>query len=121
MIDVSEVITDPDFAQTYTIYRQTGGQWVNGRWVDGEVAFSVTGVVTPPNAKELEQVPEGDRVTGLMCFYATVPLYITRVDETDTGTSDQIEWRGDRYRLIQIFNYGDYGYYKALGQYMTSE
>ena len=32
MIDVSELISDPDFATNYTVLRRTG-RWVSGRFV----------------------------------------------------------------------------------------
>lgn len=117
MIDVSEVITDPDFAQTYVVHRQAGN-WEKGRWVrSDEIPIKVIGVVTVADAKTLEQLPEGDRVTGLMCFYATQELFETR----EEGTSDQLEWRGERYRLKRVFPYGDYGYFKAVGERMAGD
>lgn len=117
MINVSEVITDPDFAQTYVVYRQSG-EWVRGSWqASAEKQLRITGVITVADAKTLEQLPEGDRVTGLMCFYAIQELFQTR----EEGTSDQIEWRGERYRVKQVFPYGDYGYWKAVGQRMAGD
>lgn len=115
MINVSEVITDPDFAQPYMVYRQFG-EWERGHWKSAdEKRIRVTGVVTVADAKTLEQLPEGDRITGLMCFYATQELFETR----EEGISDQIEWRGERYKVKRVFPYGDYGYYKAVGERMT--
>ncbi|GED71177.1 hypothetical protein BRE01_48790 [Brevibacillus reuszeri] len=112
MIDVSEVITDPDFAQPFTVHRK-GGDWVKGRWVSSDVPpIRMTGVVIVADAKTLEQLPEGDRVTGLMSFYSTQELFETR----EEGTSDQIEWRGERYRVKRVFPYVDYGYYKAVAE-----
>ena len=76
--------------------------------------LTMTGVVTVPDEKELEQMPEADRVKGIMAFYATQALYITHADGTP-GTSDKILWRGDYYRLTNCRNYADYGYWKAIG------
>ncbi|NRQ51984.1 hypothetical protein [Brevibacillus sp. HD1.4A] len=116
MINISEVITDPDFAQTFKAYRRNN-EWVGGRPQETELEISMLGVVTVADAKTLEQIPEGDRVTGLMCFYATVPIYTTR----EEGTSDQLEWRGERYRVKQVFPYADYGYYKAVAERMAGD
>lgn len=116
MIDVSEVITDPDFAQTFVVHRKAN-KWIAGRTESTEKDITMTGVIMVADAKTLEQLPEGDRVTGLMCFYSTQELFTTR----EQGTSDQIEWRGERYRVKQVFPYGDYGYYKAVGQRMAGD
>ena len=40
MIDVSELITDPDFAVPYKVYRRTG-KWVKGRFEVSEPKSSV--------------------------------------------------------------------------------
>ncbi|GED34030.1 hypothetical protein P9G84_22375 [Brevibacillus centrosporus] len=116
MIDVSEVITDPDFAQAYVVHRRSDS-WTAGRTLSSEAPIKMVGVITVADAKTLNQLPEGDRVTGLMCFYATKELFTT----SDQGTSDQIEWRGERYRVKQVFPYGDYGYYKAIGERMAGD
>ncbi|MGD8188568.1 hypothetical protein ACQCN2_01075 [Brevibacillus ginsengisoli] len=116
MLDVSEVITDPDFAQTFIVHRKSD-TWSSGRTVSSEVSLSMIGIVTVADADTLEQLPEGDRVTGMMCFYSTQELFRTR----EQGTSDEIEWRGERYRVKKVFPYGDYGYYKAVGDRMAGD
>jgi hypothetical protein len=109
-INVSKVIKSPKFVQTYTVFRKTG-DWVSGRFVSTESQIKVSGVVTPPNAKEILQVPEGDRTTGVMCFHSTQELFVTRPE----GTSDEIVWKGIRYRVSQVMPWIDYGYWKAFG------
>lgn len=116
MINVSEVITDPDFAQTFLVHRRTN-EWVGGRPDETETELTMLGVITVADAKTLEQLPEGDRVTGLMCFYSTVPIFTTN----EEGTADQLEWRGERYRVKRVFPYGDYGYYKAVAERMAGD
>lgn len=116
MINVAETILDPDFAQPYTVYRKTGS-WVEGEYVQTEQALAFHGVVVAANTKDLLQVPEGDRVKGIMAFYSIEPLLVTN----DSGTSDQVVWRGERYRLFQLWPYVDYGYYKALGERMVGD
>lgn len=114
MINVAELITDQDFAQEYTVYRKRP-QWVQGECVLTEDPPKVIkGVVIAANTHDLVQVPEGDRVKGIMCFYSVDPLYITNPSQI----SDEVVWGGDRYKLFQISPYRDYGYYKALGERM---
>ncbi|UUZ80638.1 hypothetical protein LJK88_20470 [Paenibacillus sp. P26] len=117
MINVSDVVTDADFAQAFTVYRQTGS-WVKSRWTMGvEQAIPFYGTITACSAEDLEQLPEGDRVKGAMCFYAIPEINTTN----ETGTSDQIEWRGERYRVQQVMPWGDFGYNKAIGVRMVGD
>lgn len=109
MINVSRVINSPHFSQSFTVYRKSGS-WVAGRWEGSETALSFRGVISVANADELEQIPEGDRQKGAISVCSSSPLQVT----TGSGTSDEIEWRGNRWRAMQMSPYADYGYYKVI-------
>ncbi|HBC94293.1 MAG TPA: hypothetical protein DCZ10_15700 [Pelotomaculum sp.] len=120
MINVAEILYDPDLNQDFTVYRKTG-TWTAGRYSETETPLSFTGVILPANAKEINQFPEGDRVTGMMKFFSEREIYVTRSNDEGKGTSDQILWSGHRYRIINVKPYKDYGYYRAFGVYMDGE
>jgi len=115
MISVGEIIFDPDFLQEITVQRKLG-EWVKGRFVEEQSTLVFTGIVCPANAQEISQVPEGDRVTGMMKFHTIDEVFTT----IETGTSDVIIWRGKHYRVINVTPYVDYGYFISLGVYMES-
>ena len=117
MIDVSELITDDDFAQSFNVYRISGVFGIGGWIADPEQTIPMSGVVTVTSVRDLEQIPEGDRVRGMMTFHTTEELFVTR----QGAISDEIEWRGDRYRVYQVSPYVDYGYFKAIGSRMSGE
>jgi hypothetical protein len=117
MINVQRVVLSRNFSQTagFTVHRQSG-QWVRGVWTAGtEQSLTFAGTIIVANADELEQVPEGDRVKGAMAFYSPQQMFTTN----NTGTSDQIEWRGERYRIYWVAPWVDFGYYKAIGVRMS--
>ena len=116
MIDVSELIVDPDLAQPYTVHRMSG-IWTDGEFIQTELPLPFYGVVIVANTQDVNMMPEGDRIAGLMTFYTTVdnPIFVTRNLDADQGTSDEIEWHGERYKIMQTFPYHDYGYIKAIG------
>lgn len=120
MLNVSRVINSSKFRQLkpFTVYRKTG-DWVAGRFEETETAIPMDGVVTAAGTKDILQVPEGDRTSQLMVFHSTQPLFVTHDDVEGKGTSDQIEWHGERYRLLQIKDWSDFGYYKAFGTSMS--
>lgn len=122
MIDVSELIIDPDFAQPYMVHRMSG-DFVAGRFVEIPTTLQFYGVVIAANVKDVNMMPEGDRIAGLMVFYTTAdnPIFVTRNLDNNKGTSDQIEWRGELYRIMQTYPYNDYGFIKAIGTRMVGD
>jgi hypothetical protein len=112
-VQFGELISDPDFAQTFTIMRSSG-QFIAGRWVENDpILIPTLGVELPLEPKELVMVPEGDRVKGTAKFYTTIPVFTTDVDKQATG--DRIEWHGDIYKIISVKDYGDFGAYISIG------
>lgn len=124
MIDLSLIVNDPDFAQPFVITRSQGGSFTAGVWSDNTVMINGFGVIQPSTPEELDQVPEADRVKGMMSFHSSNPLYETRTTgptDPNAGISDIITWRGQQYRMIKVFPWEDFGYYNAIGARMSGE
>lgn len=109
MINVGRVVTSRRMSQKFTVYRKNG-TWNAGRWTGTEITLTLLGVISVADADTLEQMPEGDRQKGAIVIHTQSPIYPT----TANGTSDEIEWRGNRWRVSQVPPYADYGYYKAI-------
>lgn len=121
MINLSSVVLDPRFAQTFTVYRNNG-EYNAGRFEEKETPITMTGTISIASDLEIQQIPEGDRVGGEILIHTNKKIYTTRTDDgtENEGTSDEIEWHGDRYKIYSVSDYSDYGYYKAIGQRMAS-
>ena len=122
MINLSRVFLNPDFRQIFKVYRSSGS-FISGRWtedVQSPPSFDMGGIVWPSTAKEIEQVPEGDRVIGMMTFASTEKLYTTHASGV-AGTSDKIEWKDELYKLIQALPFDDYGFNVAVGARMAGD
>ena len=53
-----------------------------------------------------------DHVHGTKNFYTNeIELEVSNTEKT----SDTIVWRGQRYRLLHVWDYRDNGYWKAIG------
>lgn len=113
MLNLSELLIDPDFAQPFTIQRSSGSFQLGG-FQSTVTMIGAVGAITVASEQDLDQVPEGDRVTGAMTFYTATPLFRTHADGGAPGLSDVLLWRGDAYRIQKIWPYADYGYYKAV-------
>jgi len=118
MIDLSEVVEDPDFAQSFTLTR-TPGVWSvgeQGAGFQGE-PYTVTlwGVIEPASPEDAEVIPEGDRITGAMAFWSTQPILHSAGSQTTPQLADIVNWRGNTYRIVHVYPWTDWGYGKAIG------
>lgn len=120
MIDVSDIINDPDFAQPFTIKRSTGGAFVSGGYTSSNSTIQGYGVIQPASDREHEQVPEGERVAGSISIYSATALYTTYGGDP-SGLSDIVTWRGDDYRIVSVGPYQDFGFFKALAVRMSGK
>jgi hypothetical protein len=116
-MDISWLIEDPDFAQPFTVHRRSG-RWVMGAFeLDEERPVQMTGVVQPAGPQDLEMLPEGDRIKGMMKFYSRQEIYRSRLGGAgeSAGVSDEVEWRGTRYKIISVLPWMDQGFCVAFG------
>lgn len=121
MIQIDEVVNDPDLAQIFTILRSCNGQFLYGKWETETSSIDSFGVVANPTNKELQMVPEGDRAKGVMVFWSSEPIYATRANTEGGGaSSDILVWRGDNFRVLDVKQFQDYGYYRAIATRMKA-
>lgn len=111
MINVSRVARSKRFVQKITVIR-TESQWVRGEVVPSDPETkTMLGIATVAQPKDLQMVPEADRLTGAMKFITTEELYPTRA----SFTSDIVLWRGAKYKIITVTPDIDYGFYRSIG------
>jgi hypothetical protein len=113
VFDVAELLTDPDFSQRFTIQRATT-TFVRGGSTSNTTPITVSGIIWIARSKDLQQVPEADRVLGAMVFACREEIMTTHAGD-QPGPSDTITWRNNVYRIQSVYPYVDYGYYKAIG------
>lgn len=115
MINVSRVMNDSRFSQTFSIFRKSG-EWEKGRFNETETELKMQGVVSVAKSKDIEMIPEGDRVGGEMAIHTTQEIFVTNTE----GTSDELLWNGERYKIYSVSPYSDYGFYKAIAMRKVS-
>lgn len=114
-IDLSELIHDPDFCTNFIVERKTESVWSKGEPTYETQRIPVEGIVAPTSSKDLQLVPEGDRRNGTKTFYTDINMML-KVSDTDK-TSDVCIWNGERYKLVNTWNYAANGFYYATGYY----
>ena len=116
-INMADIVNDPDFACTYSVFR-TQGEWQQGRFILAEPEeIRFYGAVQPTRAKELEQIPDGERPSSAISFHSTKRFYLTSEakDASEGGyISDVILWHGDRYKVLIVKDWSANGYWKAI-------
>lgn len=78
-----------------TIRRRQAGDWVDGLWVPGTLNAPETILATVQPARsddydQMQALPEGRRVEGMVRVYTDAALEIAAEDSTSSG--DQLVW-----------------------------
>lgn len=124
-INVAEMITDPDFAQSFTIERHSGGTFVDGLYSSTSTTINVYGVVQPYQPKTVEYMENGDQITGDIKIWLNIPIYTTRnitsQNSTDSGISDIIVYKDERYKVTYVKDWNYHGYYSAVAKRMSAK
>jgi len=118
MINVSELMDDPDFAVNYKVIRSKG-MWYMGRFkMAKQKILNFYGAVQLASPKDLEQLPEGDRIVGTMKFFCKTPneLYVTHEESEEyEGISDVVLYKRKKYKIIQVSEWNANGFCRAFG------
>lgn len=113
MIDVSDVVTDPDFCQDFQIERVTGSFANEGEYTRGTPSLlNRTGVIQPgASEEELLVLSEGERKKAVIRFWCAEEI---RMSDADGANSDVIRWRGQWWRVAFAQPWADHGYYYGI-------
>lgn len=108
-LDVSELLTDPDFVTTFDIVRRTQTVDSHGRAVNAESTIkSVVGAVTAGSSgwlRWLNRSPGYGASSRAITVYAKTRLY----DTTSGRLPDLVVWKGTRYIVDKVNDYSEFG------------
>ncbi|GHV35112.1 hypothetical protein FACS1894187_07120 [Synergistales bacterium] len=108
-LDVSDVLDTPEFNSVFSVARRNRDIGDNGRSVVAEELLTFNGVVQPISNRDLERLPEVDRLNGGITVWCRERLR----NVGETHVADEILWGGSRYQVVHCdkWAYGD-GYYE---------
>ena len=114
MINIGELITDPDFAQPggINIIRRKC-EIVNHRPVPTETVLNVPGIITIASDTSVEKLPEADRSTEDIHIFTHEQLLTTgRKDDVAVNDylSDIVVWQGVKYIVMSCMDDTQYGF-----------
>ncbi len=106
LLDVSEVLADPMFADTITVQRVVETVDAKGRSQATPQTFSnIPAVVTAATGDALQLLPETARMSGNILVHTTFILAAT----SDTTRADVIVWQGRSYTVTLLNDWSTYG------------
>lgn len=108
-VDVTALLSDPDFVDTFTIIRRTASVNAYGETVIVETSSPITACVQGIDPEKLAKIATDARLSGGVEVW-----YNGRINVDPTGGySDIIIWNGERYEAVSIdenfINYGTNG------------
>lgn len=98
LIDVSDLLTDPDFTTSVTLIRRSSVVDLHGENVLTEVQSTIIAVVQGANTETIQKMPEGALLGDLITVYYAGEL----TAESAVGYSDIIVYRGRRYEVFEV-------------------
>ena len=114
MVNVGRVVRSKRLGCQRITVKRYAASWHDGAYgrdEDNPIVLQVAALVTVAQPKDLQLVPEGDRITGAMKFLTNVELHATNGE----SISDELEWRGARYKILTVTPDVDYGFYRSIG------
>lgn len=114
MINVAEIMRDPDLAQAFQIERADGAFANEGEWAQTVTTIGMLGIVQPAKREDvLELFPEGNRLGNVIVIYCDQEL---RIDNADTLRSDVVVWHGNPYRVTAAKHWADHGFWQVWAE-----
>lgn len=117
MINIGELITDPDFAQPGGVnFIRRKCDIVNHRPSVTETVMNVPGIITIASDTSVEKLPEADRSTEDIHIFTHEQLFTTgRKDDVavDDYLSDIVIWQGVKYIVMKCMDDTQYGFCRS--------
>lgn len=105
LVDVTELLTDPDFVDALTLIARVTTVNSKGENVLSEQSFCSIGSVQPATGKTLQRLPEALRLADVSSFWIKGKVPVDGVDVYP----DLIVWKNQRYAVQNIQDFTNWG------------
>jgi hypothetical protein len=110
------------FSRDLTLLVAQPGAFIDGYWQKANPAYlseTIKGDLQTPNGKDLEMLPEGERLKSIKKLF-TIKQLFAGGERVDTE-SDLINDNGKIYKVIKTFDYSEDSYtYKSLVEFVPT-
>jgi hypothetical protein len=105
-IDVTELLADPEFIDTFAVIRSSETINAHGRAVQTPRTYrDLFGVVQPASGRQLAQVPEGARSSENIEIWTDFHLQ----EATDSTAADIVLWNHKHYMVMHVDDWSNWG------------
>lgn len=101
LLDVTDVLLDPDFCETLTVTRSTQGGIVDHVPAFTAATLSITAVVQPAGSNDLQRLLDAEYTRGGVTVFG-YGADVLQVEDT-------FMWQGDTYTVIGTDDWSRYG------------
>ena len=105
LIDVSDLLSDPDFVSYFIIVRSIQSVDNHGRIVEQSVSLPGVGSIQPADDRTYQMFPEAARVSGSIEVYTRSSL----TPPTLSFSADEILWKGKVFTVMGVLDFTNYG------------
>jgi len=115
LLDVSDLLSDPDFADTFDVIRY--GDSVDDDGVGSEAPAPITGltgVIQPASELSLQRLADGARLASTIEIHTTFPL----TSGIDGQGADEVIYQNATYTVTDVADWTRFGvgYVRAIAQ-----
>lgn len=105
-LDVSEILDDPEFADTATVYRNAVTvDPVTGRTTVTTTSTAILCVVTSDKGRNLQRNPRAALSEGSIIVHST----FTFTEGGNGVDADELDWNGRKWTVVVVDDYSRYG------------
>jgi hypothetical protein len=105
LIDVSDLLLDPDFINNLTLIHRTTAVNARGENQLTETSQETVGSVQPAPAKDIQRLPDALRMSDVRKFWIKAEI----LADGDSQYPDLIEFQGKRFQIINVEPWLNYG------------
>lgn len=105
LIDVSDILLDPDFIDNLTLVRRTTSVNSMGENVIAESSLATVGSVQPASTKQIQRLPEALRLADIRSFFIKAEI---KADGSGQYP-DIILFQGKRFQVQSVAPWLNYG------------
>lgn len=105
LIDVSELMSDPDFIDDFQIVRRSATVNNYGENEITENTINANGSIQSGNGDTLKRLPDGVQLSDVVTIYSNFPIYAERKD----NYADIVIICGERYQVVLVTPWRNWG------------
>lgn len=106
LLDVTDVLTDPYFEDTFSVTRNIQSMTTGGDAIDTQTLIPIVrGVVNAVGNSIIDKFPEGEVSHGDIVIYTTFPL----TDGKGNRDFDIVTWHGETYQVKSTSDWSAFG------------